>query len=120
MKRWLPFLMSVSLAAGCTRYTPVEGQELPIEETGAVYGYQAEAETGAPREAGAETETSHGVGTLKRPDAPQKTGATGENAVSLSLPGPSVKCVSVALSEAQRKAKSSARLSGRRRINGRR
>ena len=103
MKRWLPFLMSVSLAAGCTRYTPVEGQELPFEETGAVYGYQAEAEAGAPREAGAET--SHGVGNLKRPDAPEKTGAMGENAVSLSLPGPSVKCVSLALSEAQRQAK---------------
>lgn len=105
MKRWLPFLMSVSLAAGCTRYTPVEGQELPFEETGAVYGYQAEAEAGAPREAGAETETSHGVGNLKRPDAPEKTGAMGENAVSLSLPGPPVKCVSLALSEAQRQAK---------------
>lgn len=103
MKRWLPFLMSVSLAAGCTRYTPVEGQELPFEETGAVYGYQAEAEAGVPREAGAET--SHGVGNLKRPDAPEKTGAMGENAVSLSLPGPSVKCVSLALSEAQRQAK---------------
>ena len=103
MKRWLPFLMSVSLAAGCTRYTPVEGQELPFEETGAVYGYQAEAEAGAPREAGAET--SHGVGNLKRPDAPEKTGAMGENAVSLSLPGPPVKCVSLALSEAQRQAK---------------
>lgn len=35
MKRWLLLLMSVSLAAGCTRYTPEEGQELPTKETGA-------------------------------------------------------------------------------------